>query len=98
MTARFRVTLEAQEDLGEIARYTEQMWGREQRNSYLENIENTFERITTHPAIGQTCDLVRPGYLFIPIGSHLLFYRVTDDNVIEIIRVLHKSTYVISKL
>ncbi len=97
MTASVKVTVEARKDLSEIARYSEQMWGRKKRNLYLKLIESTFERIANHPSIGQECNLIRPGYLFFPAGSHLLFYRIADGDVVEIIRILHKSMYVMSR-
>ena len=57
--SNIRVTVEAWSDLSEIARYTEQMWGREQRNTYLAMMESAFERLDDHPYIGQACDQVR---------------------------------------
>ena len=94
----FRVSAEAQIDLAKIARYTERTWGREQRNTYLARIEDTFERITNHPSIGQACDQVRAGYFYYLVGKHLVFYRIADGGAVEVVRVLHKSMHVGSKL
>ncbi|MHA7853294.1 type II toxin-antitoxin system RelE/ParE family toxin [Marinobacter shengliensis] len=39
---------------------------------------------------GQTCDGIRADYRQYPQGSHIIFYRVATDSVVEIIRILHK--------
>ncbi len=92
--AKFKVSVEAQNDLSGIASYTEQMWGREQRNTYLAMMESAFEHLADHPSIGQACDQVRAGYCYFLVGRHLVFYRVVVGGVVEVVRVLHKSMHV----
>jgi toxin ParE1/3/4 len=92
--AQLRVTVEAQADLGKIARFTQKEWGVAQRNIYLEQLEQSFSRITSHPSIGQACDHVRQGYRYSRVGQHLVFYRIAHDNTVEVIRVLHKSMFI----
>ena len=36
------------------------------------------------------CEEIRPGYRKLAAGSHVLFYRMTADNVIDVQRVLHE--------
>ena len=45
--------------------------------------------LTENPDIGKSRVELFPGALSFPVGSHLIFYRKTD-NQIEIARVLHK--------
>ena len=92
--ARFRVSIEAQADLRKISRYTGHNWGLEQRNIYLDKLKLACLRISDYHSIGQPCDHIREGYRYFPVGSHLVFYRVATDDVIEIIRILHKSNLV----
>jgi len=84
----FRLTAKALTDLISIARYTEDMWGREQRNKYLAKLDVCFHLLAEKPYIGRTCDDIREGYRKYHTGRHLIFYRQTDIDI-EIIRILH---------
>jgi toxin ParE1/3/4 len=75
-------------DMQVIGRYTQVTWGREQRNLYLQQLDNGFHLLARDPARGQQCDDIRPGYRKYPIGRHVVFYRVSDAGV-EIVRILH---------
>lgn len=90
----FRITIEAQNDLTEIAKYTEQTWGREQRNIYLGKIEEVLLKLAKQSSLGQACDHIHSGFRYFPIGSHLVYYRIASDNVIEVVRLLHRSMHV----
>jgi toxin ParE1/3/4 len=41
--------------------------------------------------MGATCDQVRTGYRQFPQGSHLIFYKISDKDIVEFIRILHKN-------
>jgi toxin ParE1/3/4 len=84
----FRISAKAKADLISIARYTEDRWGREQRNSYLAKLDGSFHLLAEKPHIGRSCDDISMGYRKYHVGRHLIFYR-QSDNEIEIIRILH---------
>lgn len=86
----FRLTNKAKEDLISIARYTERTWGRDQRILYLRQLDSMFHTLSETPELGRLCEDIKPGYYKHLGGSHLVFYRVDNDSIIEIIRVLHK--------
>lgn len=94
----FRVTRKAQADLIAIGRFTEREWGRNQRKSYLKQLDNSFGKIAENPELGTACDYIKTGYRKLPQGSHLIFYRLGAMGMVEIVRVLHKSMDVGSKL
>lgn len=94
----FRVSKKAHNDLISIARYTELQWGIPQRNHYLQEIDDCFNQLAIQPEMGMACDDIRTGYRKFPHGSHLIFYRQGVDQIVEIIRILHKSMDVESKL
>ncbi len=71
----FRLTQKAIEDLKDIGRYTQENWGREQRNLYLSRLDACFHTIAREPQIGKACDYIRPGYRKYHLGRHLIFYR-----------------------
>ena len=94
----FRVTRKAQADLIAIGRHTKNKWGISQRNHYLKQLDDCFFQLAENPELGSICDFVLKGYRKFPQGSHLIFYKHVSDNSIEIIRVLHKSMDVESRL
>jgi len=79
----------AQTDLNEIWDYTVDRWGLEQAESYVRQLWERIESLATHPAIGQECSHIRPGYHKIPCGSHVLFYRLTAEGI-DVVRILHE--------
>lgn len=56
---KFHLTTEARKDLVAIAKYTEQNWGKEQRNKYLERIDSTFHIISKFPDSGKKCGEIK---------------------------------------
>lgn len=88
--SNFKLSRKAKNDLKSIARSTEREWGRSQRNHYLLQFDQCFHFLGENPNIGQTCDQIRPGYRYHPHGSHIIFYRLSNNGVAEIIRILHK--------
>lgn len=94
----FKISAKAKNDLIAIAKDTEKRWGREQRRIYLKSLDNAFHFIAKRPSIGKSCDFIKVGYRRHPQGSHVIFYRLNNQAVIEIIRVLHKRMDYLSKL
>jgi toxin ParE1/3/4 len=93
----FRLTVKAKSDLKAIAIFTEQRWGKDQRNLYIKHMDDAFRRLTDAPMTGAACDYIKSSYRKSPQGSHVIFYRMDGDNCIEIVRILHKSMDVESK-
>ncbi len=86
----FVLTRKAKEDLKAIARYTQDTWGREQRNRYLTELDRSFHALAADPLKGRDCGDIRPGYRKYPVGRHWIFYRgINGGDRIEIVRVLH---------
>jgi toxin ParE1/3/4 len=77
-------------DLEQIWDYTADRWDIDQADTYLAEIRRAIERAAANPRIGRACDEIRLGYRKLPAGSHLVFYRVLADGVIDVIRVLHQ--------
>ena len=87
----FKLTVLAKSDLKDIALFTQRKWGREQRNVYLKQFDDSFWMLSENPDIGKSCDEIRDGYRKFPQGCHVIFYKQTDSQEILIIRILHKS-------
>jgi toxin ParE1/3/4 len=86
-----RLSPQAISDLDEIWDYTAKQWNIDQAETYLRTLEATFQLLATHPHLGRSIDDIRQGYFKFPVASHLLIFRV-QENQIEIMRILHKSS------
>ncbi len=86
--AEFHLSAEAKADLRDIALYTQAMWGREQRNSYVFGLEDVFVRLAAMPGLGRSREDIRPGVFSYPAGRHMVWYRPVDAGI-EILRVVH---------
>jgi toxin ParE1/3/4 len=58
----FQLTRKAMADLKDIARYTQSRWGREQRNTYLGQLDESFHALAHDPAKGKESSHIREGY------------------------------------
>tara|TARA_Y100000815_G_scaffold14277_1_gene12487 strand:- start:225 stop:521 length:297 start_codon:yes stop_codon:yes gene_type:complete len=87
---KFKLSRKAKADLTSIALNTEREWGRDQRNHYILQFDQCFHLLGKNPNLGQACDEISPGYRHYPQGSHIIFYRLATEGIVEIIRILHK--------
>ena len=76
------VTVRALQDIEDILLFSEQQWGRDGADRYAENLRAALTSLTRFPGIGRNRDDNAPGLLSYPVGEHVVFYRVTDDDVI----------------
>lgn len=84
----FRITKAAKRDLVEIARYTLERWGDQQRRRYVSQLDARFTWLAQNPTLGIDSDHIKAGYRRYVEGRHVIFYRVVRGRT-EIIRVLH---------
>ena len=75
-------------DLEEIWRYALNTWSEKQADAYHADVVAAFEGIATGRKIGRPVD-VRPGYLKYGVGSHFIYYRQSDAEIV-VIRILHQ--------
>ena len=88
--AGFRVTKAAERDLVSIARHTLKRWGEEQTRDYLGQLDTRFRELAQRPDSGRRCDEVRNGYRRFQQGKHVIFYRIRETKIVDIVRVLHE--------
>ncbi|WP_305782049.1 type II toxin-antitoxin system RelE/ParE family toxin [Candidatus Thiodiazotropha endoloripes] len=98
MIPTFKLKARAKDDLKAIAVFTQKRWGRNQRNKYLHQFDDSFHQLADNPNLGSACDYIRPGYRKFPVISHVIYYRISGTECVEIIRILHKHMDVSSKL
>jgi toxin ParE1/3/4 len=78
----------ARRDIAEIWTETVKVWGAQQAEDYIRQIQASIELIARSPAIARPCDEIRPGYRRYTSGSHVLFVRLRQQGI-EVIRILH---------
>ena len=87
----FQLSKEAKNDLRSIAIFTENRWGRTQRNLYIKQLDEAFLMLAQSPDLGIACYHIRNGYKKFPQGSHIIFYKHGTSANILVVRILHKS-------
>ncbi|KJS09119.1 MAG: plasmid stabilization protein [Gammaproteobacteria bacterium BRH_c0] len=95
MTKLYRITPRARDDLIEIARYTSNKWGSQQRNRYLKNLELRFLWLADNPHLGKERQDIHGGYYCYPQGEHLIFYLLQPQGI-DIIGIPHQRRDVVN--
>lgn len=84
----YRLTPRAVADLEEIWLYTSKNWSLEQADSYHNAIVDALDGLVAGKKAGRPVD-IRDGYFKYLVGSHLVFYRLVDSDLV-VVRVLHQ--------
>ncbi len=87
----YRISEKAVEDLENIWIYTFEKWSPDQADRYYNLIINEIEFISNNFNTGIAMDHIRKGYRASVVNSHLIFYRMGQCNIVEIIRILHQK-------
>ncbi|MDO3377955.1 type II toxin-antitoxin system RelE/ParE family toxin [Geoalkalibacter halelectricus] len=77
-------------DLSEIWDYTLLQWGVEQAENYVRELWSAMEDAAANPKKCTDIDDVRAGYRKSRVGSHVIFFQISDD-AIDIARILHQK-------
>ncbi|NMN95870.1 type II toxin-antitoxin system RelE/ParE family toxin [Antrihabitans stalactiti] len=88
--SKFVLAPAAKADLENIWDYTEKRWNAAQAEEYIRELQRGIERAAANPRIGKACDEIRKGYFKLSVGSHVLFYRATVEETIDVVRILHQ--------
>lgn len=87
----FQLSTDAKSDLRAIALFTQNRWGKAQRNLYIKQLDDAFRLLSKNVEAGYACDGIRKGYRKFPQGSHIVFYKPSVAGGILIVRILHKN-------
>lgn len=87
----YRITELAQTDLENIWEYTLNQWSLDQAENYIDGLLARFGQIANGNVAAKDVSNIRSSYLRSTFNKHYVFYRLGEDKVIEIIRVLHTS-------
>jgi toxin ParE1/3/4 len=98
MIRNYRISEKAISDLDKIWLYTFNKWSIEQADRYYNLIISEIEFISDNFDFCRIVDHVRPGYRMSKVKSHLIFCKKDEDNIIEIIRILHQNMDIENRL
>ena len=87
---KYRISQQAISDLNEVWLYTLRKWSKEQADRYYQQIINEIEFISDNFYVGKLAENTRKNYRVVQINSHLIFYRKTENKLVEIVRILHQ--------
>ena len=87
---KYRISQQAIEDLDKIWLYTFNKWSKEQADRYFDLIIAEIEFIADNYLIGKSVEETRQNYRVTKIKSHLIYYRKVENEIVEIVRILHK--------
>jgi toxin ParE1/3/4 len=87
---QYRISHEAIKDLNKIWFYTLNKWSKEQADRYYDLIIEEIEFIANNFMTGKSAEQTRKNYRVTKIKSHLIFYRKAENDIVEIVRILHQ--------
>src|SRR5256885_14940513 len=79
---------EALGDLADIWNYYTHSAGRRTADNIIREIGDAVRLLEDHPYGGRARDEVRPGLRSVVANPHVVFYRVTQDDVVQIVRAI----------
>lgn len=92
------ISEQALNDIENIWLFTAENWSTEQADRYYNLIFEEIEFICKHFNAGKSIESIRKGYRYTKVKSHLIFYRRSVTEEIEIIRILHEHMDIESRL
>jgi len=88
---KFIISEKANEDIEKIWLYTFENWSLKQADRYYNLILDEIEFISENFESGKSVDYIKKGYRASIVKSHIIFYKKSRRNIVEIIIVLHQK-------
>ena len=87
---KYRISEQAIKDLNAIWIYTLDKWSKEQADRYYDLIIGEIEFISDNFLTGKSAEQTRKNYRVTKIKSHLIFHRKIENDIVEVVRILHQ--------
>ncbi len=88
---KYLISEKANQDIEKIWLYTFENWSLEQADRYYNLILDEIEFLSENFESGKSVYYVKKGYRASIVKSHIIFYKKSRKNIVEIIRVLHQK-------
>ena len=95
---KYRISKQGINDLNDIWIYTLNKWSKEQADRYYNLIIGEIEFIADNYFIGISAEQTRENYRVTKVKSHLIFYRKVENDIVEIVRILHQRMDIKNRL
>jgi len=89
--AKYKFTNKAIYDLTQIWNYTLIKWSEDQADKYYNMLLENCKEVASNPDLGKSYSGVTKTLLGFKAGRHIIFYRMIEDNEVEITRILHEE-------
>ena len=89
--SEYIINEKALDDINKIWIYTAENWSIEQADRYYDLIFDEIDYIVAHFEMARDFGNVRKNYRCSKVKSHLVFFKKTKSNEIEVIRVLNEK-------
>lgn len=89
--SKYRLTKKALQDLSEIWNYTYDVWSELQADKYYRQLLEWCQKLAEKPQIGRNYDNILEKLRGFKVNRHIIFYRITENDEIEIARILHEK-------
>jgi toxin ParE1/3/4 len=87
---KYRISEQAINDLNTIWIYTLNKWSKEQADRYYDLIIGEIEFVADNFLTSKSVEQTRKNYRVTKIKSHLIFYRKIENDIVEVVRILHQ--------
>ena len=87
--AKYILTNNAVEDLSKIWDYTYEVWSENQADKYYFELLGDCQELAENQSLGKNYNEIEKNIFGYQSGQHLIFYRISNNTKIEIIRILH---------
>jgi toxin ParE1/3/4 len=89
--AEYKLTNKAVADLNGIWEYTLENWSESQADRYYDMLLDICQDIANNPELGKNYGGITPDLFGLKANRHVIFYRKSIMDSIEIIRILHEK-------
>ena len=87
---KYELTNKAVADLNKIWEYTLENWSENQADRYYDVLLGICQDIADNPELGKNYDGIKSDLFGLKANQHVIFYRKSEVNPIEITRILHE--------
>ena len=84
-----RLSRRARDDFTGILRFTAETWGLHQLKTYRDRLDEALLSIRDNPEIGHRRDDLPKTHRVLPVGAHVIVYRIEASGV-GVVRILHQ--------
>ncbi len=88
--AKYRLSMEAKEDLIRIHQYGIERFGMAQADKYFDSFFKSFDIIAQQPFSFESVDYIKKGYRRCTCGSDSIYYKVNED-IVEIMAIVGRQ-------